>query len=544
MADYNLNDLINFFSDEGMDTNEIARQADEFAFKQGDLLADRDAANEKAKNYAKQYVENQTTKDAATKATVNKEQKKQEEALAQFVKNLQPTIAKQNPIIPTVYSYPGPVSNEDISTFPAYTPILPPLTKVDEMLKLNEPAPTQTPKPESKAKPKPVSAKKSPEENLPELMDEEIKPEEPEITPEKPLSDIEAALLQANKNREQANRIDAISQLVTGMVGLNRPTALKYDDSAAKMLREQANIPVEDLKKTKESEKSDINLKAAKFQLADETQQRDPNSEISKALRKFILDQGSVAGMKGLVIPEGLSYKSLEGMYGHITDVFNAKLKSDTLKESIRQRQQDKQFRISEQVSAQDEKSAKLLQKDLDPNMNSRGNMAKNQARIDAAERLEALAVEKDGQFVNLTPQQMNELASGLDTLISSNPSISGREHLTPESKSKWIANRLQWLTDNPRGADQIAFTANMVDTIRREKEVAQGQIRRVQKERLAAHKGLKQRNPNLYNDIISSYGLVDEEETEVIISPNGKPVHIPKSEVEAALKAGGKRPK
>lgn len=516
MAQFNLNDLIDFFSKKNeLDSNLIDEAREKYHEQQGNLLESRDMANEDAKN------------------------------LEQFIsQNVEPK-TRENPIVPTPYSYQGPVPLQDISTFPAYTPILPPLGKIEEMSIPEEiSAEIKSKTPIKKVLPK-ISPVKTEIPMVTEGTDNIQEPSNIEMKPEKGLPDMKAALAEAKANREQANKIDAISQLITGIVGLNSKMApLEYKGEAAKVLREQADIPVQELKELKASQKEDIDLKKAKFQLDDESQQRDANSDISKALRTFILDQGKVAGMANLAIPEGLSYNALQKMYGHITDVFNAKLKSDTLKESIRQRQQEKQFKLSDQITTQDDKAAKSLQKDLDPNMNSRGNMARNQARVDAAERLEALAVEKDGQFVNLTPQQMNELAAGLDTLISSNPSISGREHLTPESKSKWIANRLQWLTDNPQGADQIAFSMNMVDTIRREKEVAQEQIRRVQKERLAAHKGLKQRNPNLYNEIVSNYGITDSEDTETIIDPKGVARQIPKSQVEAALKAGGKRPK
>lgn len=298
--------------------------------------------------------------------------------------------------------------------------------------------------------------------------------------------------------------------------GLNKALSTAYgylgfspDEEGYKEQMKQAGMPVEMLEKQREAD-------AALIKRQKEAEYNDPSSKRSQVTRDMAKQYLSIAGLSNMAdkINDTMSAEQIDTMTkGMFNEAVTAKMHKDQMIEAARIRAENKSSGADLKKQAIDDRRAESLKKDLDPNQARGGNLALNQKRVDAAERLEALVTDTNGMMINLTPQQMNELASGLDAMISANPSIAGREHLTPESKSKWVAEKLQWLTDSPQGADQMAFIRNMSDTVAREKSIAQRQVQKAQKQRLSAHTSLKKDNPELYNEILSSYGLNENNE-------------------------------
>jgi hypothetical protein len=174
------------------------------------------------------------------------------------------------------------------------------------------------------------------------------------------------------------------------------------------------------------------------------------------------------------------------------------------------------------------------LAKDLDPNNFRSGVLKGNQERSNAADRLLALAVDPlTGGPANLTPQQMSEVSSSLATLVGGGSSGEGTRHeLTPYTKGRTIAQVLQWVTDNPHGAEQQGFVKQMIDTAKREQGVAQGQIRQAQGQRLPGHLPYFGLFPDAAKSQLSGFGFDPSE----VDFKTGK--YSPKAQAAAAAQA------
>ncbi len=155
------------------------------------------------------------------------------------------------------------------------------------------------------------------------------------------------------------------------------------------------------------------------------------------------------------------------------------------------------------------DKALKELGQDFDPSGGRSGEFGKNQARVNAATRLLQLATDENGQPKDLNPQQMPELSQALASLISGGGQGAQAqiEHLTPHTLRGNLQGTLQWLTGNPRGADQQAFVANMIETAKREQQVAQQSIEQVRSQRGAKHQRVLRGNPEESRRVLQGFG-------------------------------------
>lgn len=152
----------------------------------------------------------------------------------------------------------------------------------------------------------------------------------------------------------------------------------------------------------------------------------------------------------------------------------------------------------------------KALKDDIDPDKNRAGNFGQISNRHLKAQNLAVLARDAQGNIANLPSVQQQELAEGMANLITGGGASSeGRVmSLVPKSLRGDTQKVKSWLLNAPLGADQQKFTQMMLDTIDREATQAQKQMGVIMKRRLAAHKFLKQHDPEGFNSILQSYGL------------------------------------
>jgi hypothetical protein len=134
-----------------------------------------------------------------------------------------------------------------------------------------------------------------------------------------------------------------------------------------------------------------------------------------------------------------------------------------------------------------------------------------NQERLIGAKRLEALILGEGGHIENLTPQMLREATSTLARLISSGSvAVSQIEELTPHTMAGELANKMQFLTSEPEGANAQAFLAKMLETVAREKKVAVNAVREQQLQAVPAYLWMRQ-NPEAWErmkNILRSSGL------------------------------------
>lgn len=165
------------------------------------------------------------------------------------------------------------------------------------------------------------------------------------------------------------------------------------------------------------------------------------------------------------------------------------------------------------------DKALKELGADFNPSSGRAGEFGKNQARVNAAGRLLALAEDEHGNPINLTPNQMPELAQSLANLISTGGTgaQSQIEHLTPHSLRGDFAKIAQWITNEPQGADQQAFVKNMADTAKREQAIAQQAIEAVRGQLGAKHQRILRSNKEEARKVLQGFGWD--------LGPDGMPV-------------------
>jgi len=188
---------------------------------------------------------------------------------------------------------------------------------------------------------------------------------------------------------------------------------------------------------------------------------------------------------------------------------------------------------------------------DFDPNKGRSGEIGRNMSRVNAANRLLALAVDPNGGPRNLTPQQMPELAQGLASLIAGGGAGAQAqiEHLTPQSLRGDWAKVAQWVTNEPQGTGQQAFVQNMIETAKREAGVASNAIQQAAMARIGKHQVLISRNPNEAKLAADRFGY-DLDPASMTIKPKGLPEPVaaaPDAQDQAAmdwLKANQNHPK
>jgi hypothetical protein len=156
------------------------------------------------------------------------------------------------------------------------------------------------------------------------------------------------------------------------------------------------------------------------------------------------------------------------------------------------------------------DKALKDLGSDFDPNGGRAGEMGKNQARVNAANRVITLGRDPStGQARDLTPNQMPEMAQSVASLISGGGAGAQAqiEHLLPRSYSRDVAGILQFMTNEPQGAGQRAFVQQMLETADRERNVATQAVQQAAAQRIGKHQMLIQRNPQEAARALQSYG-------------------------------------
>lgn len=379
-----------------------------------------------------------------------------------------------------------------------------------------------------------------------------------------------AAMDQSRETQAQSNLLNTFLSAMEGT-----GTGYKANRAPVEALNQYAKQPLEDYNqlKTQEKEKSaakkaglenekdllDINKMKRMATLEESLDQ--PGTSVSQNLASSILTKTKKLGMN--LDPEQLNKMSANqlklafpwaqedyklAVEGEEKKAERASREKISAEDNASKKELQKTM-AEEKATAKDEKIVgdyeKRMKDDLDPDKARAGNLAKNQAQVYQADRLKQLYTESNGDVRNLDSRQMEELAIGLQKLLSSGQSsVTQVQALVPHTIRGNAAKLKEWLVNDPQGTNQIAFVQRMAETIERERNLAQDQVKSAQKKRLSAYSEFKKKNPERYDMILRAYGLDDasnpSKETVNMMGPDGKTRRIPKDQVEAATKAGG----
>lgn len=149
------------------------------------------------------------------------------------------------------------------------------------------------------------------------------------------------------------------------------------------------------------------------------------------------------------------------------------------------------------------------LSKSID-RFEGRSNLnVKNQERLQAADRIMAIAANPDGTPKNLPGNQMVELAAASAQLITGgHPAESTISHLVPSTVGSDWAKRMQWLSNNPEGTNQKAFVKLMIDQAHREEDVVRPQILAGQMRKLPQFAGLRKTDKAKFDALLKANGI------------------------------------
>lgn len=143
------------------------------------------------------------------------------------------------------------------------------------------------------------------------------------------------------------------------------------------------------------------------------------------------------------------------------------------------------------------------MSQDLDPSRaSSKVGLGVATQKVANAKALFALT----GGEENLDSRQTEELAIGLNKLISGTGAGAQAQikALVPESARGDSQKMKEWLLNEPQGLGQQAFVRKLVQTIKRENEVATSDIEKYQRGKLAAYGHLKS-HPD-YEKVLGGY--------------------------------------
>jgi hypothetical protein len=142
----------------------------------------------------------------------------------------------------------------------------------------------------------------------------------------------------------------------------------------------------------------------------------------------------------------------------------------------------------------------------------------------------------------NLTGTQMQELGESMAKAISGSGVTSNERvmSLVPQSARGKAEDIASWFTNEPRGRGQQAFVKMFMDTLDREEQLANSQLKDIRMKKLPSHRSLWEQNPERVLSLATAYGMTpDEVKDAFIFDPN----KAPQKEVGDAFAAPGGAP-
>lgn len=285
------------------------------------------------------------------------------------------------------------------------------------------------------------------------------------------------------------------------------------------------------------------NLPVQKYEEQIANQQHDPNSPMSQVTRDYL-------NSKGMKVPDSASASDLfkiapflakdQALQMSIQKVLlqqqgaaarNAATnktkeegfsaanqraqESNALKKQENQIRQDQLKAVKQQnqdnkANSDFEKMGKLATAEI---ASSRSPFGKAANVVRSAEQLEALG-KQYGDLNQLDNRQIAEIARGLDSMLASGAAtVTGASHLLPSTASGSLAKIEEYITSLPAGAKQKEFVQRMMDTVSREKQIANQQMVRTQGKILAPFSHLKKNYPERYEATLKGMGIPSEEQ-------------------------------
>lgn len=345
-----------------------------------------------------------------------------------------------------------------------------------------------------------------------------------------PLADRQAQLDAALADREQNMRNSVLRAAGTGF--LNADRTLRGQAHMGPSESDQRLMRMEDLKlkdlnenlalagKVSEEEKS-------KMQLQNIAALNDPNSPQTQAMKQGLKQLfGDRISPETLDKMTGSQLQALDKDLGGIfTKIDDRKFREQEAKERREDRNLDRKVKLAQIQSTKDLKEIakqdkadekdikrldtanKLITSEVASGRSAFGVAAKNLQSIGNVKALLEGALDPN----DLDTRQVYELAKSLDRILSqSGGTISGTEHLTPDTARSRLSKLIEYVTNKRQGAQAGSFVENMSHAFDREEKQAKHQINSASKALLSSYLDLKDkpRTKDLWDAMILNHGL------------------------------------
>lgn len=284
---------------------------------------------------------------------------------------------------------------------------------------------------------------------------------------------------QSRNNKLYAGLGKAINMMGAAIGGI-KPQYEVFDD-----LEKQANSPVEALMNRQKLVGERVKSSEMATKLEADSENSSANSDTSKFKREFARGLLAKIGMP-MNISDNTPGAVIDKMFPGMEGMVKAQDSNSNKRNMLDSKHGDKIYQYSTKMG-----------EDIDPNRPRGGEMGKNQARVNAGDRVETL-ISRFPDF-NIPKIQTRELATAVNSLLTngSQNAVTQINELVPHGLQSKASEISEWVTGNPTGLQQQQFIKLFYETALAEKKTAQHQILDAQfNKAYGTHGGLKQMGP------------------------------------------------
>lgn len=228
-----------------------------------------------------------------------------------------------------------------------------------------------------------------------------------------------------------------------------------------------------------------------------DNQKNDPKSQSSIEMRKLMKQMGFDFG-------NNVSSADLEKKFPALSNIYNAreaeKARAALARESAAARKEELAYRTTKDSAERKELESVREVEQLDKlegafgkdllrqeNAGSRSALGKNILIRDSADRISQLSAQVKGDLNKLNVQQAYEIARSLDNMLSQGAATnSATDHLMVKSGVSQLSALKQYASNEPVPAELGAFLANQMETVNRERALADHKVSQYRQKVLA----------------------------------------------------------
>lgn len=294
----------------------------------------------------------------------------------------------------------------------------------------------------------------------------------------------------------------------------------KLDEDEYKIRDELAKQDVDKLNAERAGIKTKLGLEKEASDVDMMKQGNDANSPYSKAYREAAKGMLKVAGLDTSMVGDNLPASKVRDLLGPFKDIVDTKMKDttnrmrmDELSEARSERQDRMDLLRQDKLDAKDTQRFDNVNKMINADIaSSRSAFGKNANIVRGANAIETLAKQIPDPN-NMNTRQITELAKSLDAMLSQGAAtISGTNKLIPKSAMGDVSKIAEYIGNIPVGAQQGEFVKQALETVQREKELANKQIKGNIKKLLGSSMDLKDKHPEKFNDMLRMNDLDPED--------------------------------